>query len=64
MTITVVDRGVWQASDPEPAFGRGLQLMRTLMDEVEVEALDPGTKVVLRRRVAAALFMAGAERPD
>ncbi len=50
LTITVVDRGAWSGTDPDPARGRGLPLMRTLMDDVEVEPLDPGTKVVLRRR--------------
>ena len=66
VTITVVDHGVWLASDPDPARGRGIPLMRTLMDDVEVERLDPGTKVVLRRRVVplGAPAMAGAERPD
>jgi anti-sigma regulatory factor (Ser/Thr protein kinase) len=65
ITITVEDHGVWRASDPDPARGRGMPLMRTLMDDVEVEALDPGTKVILRRRVAplGAPAMAGAERP-
>ena len=40
--------------------------MRTLMDDVEVERLDPGTKVILRRRVVplGAPAMAGAERPE
>jgi PAS domain S-box-containing protein len=64
LTITVVDHGVWRASDPDPVRGRGIPLMRTLMDDVEVQALDPGTKVVLRRRVAplGTEAMAGAER--
>jgi anti-sigma regulatory factor (Ser/Thr protein kinase) len=52
LTITVVDRGAWSGADPDPARGRGLPLMRTLMDDVQVEPLEPGTKVVLRRRLA------------
>ncbi len=31
--------------------GRGLPLMRALMDEVEVETTEAGTSVVLRRRL-------------
>jgi serine phosphatase RsbU (regulator of sigma subunit)/anti-sigma regulatory factor (Ser/Thr protein kinase) len=64
VTITVIDRGMWRASDPDPARGRGMPLMRTLMDEVEVEPLDPGTKVILRRHVPLSVHaMAGVERP-
>jgi serine/threonine-protein kinase RsbW len=54
LRISVEDRGDWRTADPDPARGRGLPLMRTLMDVVEIERLDPGTRVVLSRRVDAA----------
>jgi anti-sigma regulatory factor (Ser/Thr protein kinase) len=50
--LSVVDHGDWRAGRPDPARGRGLPLMRTLMDDVDIELLDPGTRVVLRRNVA------------
>jgi len=47
--MSVVDRGDWRTGHPDPARGRGLPLMRTLMDDVAIERLDPGTRVVLTR---------------
>ena len=50
--ITVRDYGAWRA----PRLGdqgRGLSLMRALMDAVEVTPTPEGTTVVLRRRVAS-----------
>ena len=52
LRLSVVDHGDWRAGRPDPARGRGLPLMRTLMDDVDIELLDPGTRVVLRRNVA------------
>jgi serine/threonine-protein kinase RsbW len=50
--VTVTDRGSWLDADPEPSRGRGLSLMRTLMDEVDLQAGPGGTRVVLRRQLA------------
>jgi anti-sigma regulatory factor (Ser/Thr protein kinase) len=48
--ITVRDYGAWrQPGDGDP--GRGLSLMRALMDEVEVTPGPEGTTVRLRRRL-------------
>lgn len=46
--IVVRDRGRWRDGD-SPDRGRGLELMRALMDDVEVEHKQTGTRVTLRR---------------
>jgi PAS domain S-box-containing protein len=53
VVVRVRDRGRWHegASDDR---GRGLPLMRALMDEVEIEVLADGTMVRMRRRLGAA----------
>ena len=53
LRICVEDNGEWRDTDPDPARGRGLALMRTLMDDVDIEPLHPGTRIVLRRAVGA-----------
>ncbi len=55
--ITVRDHGSWK-STTSPDRGRGLELMRELMDGVEVEGSDLGSTIALRRRLRAP-----AERP-
>jgi serine/threonine-protein kinase RsbW len=45
----VVDRGQWRGEPSAPPRGKGLVLMRGLVDEVRVEPGDSGTRVVLRR---------------
>ena len=51
ITITVRDRGKWREGDSNDDRGRGLELMRALMDDVEVEQGKTGSTVVLRRRL-------------
>src|SRR6185437_13441731 len=46
--VTVRDRGRWR-EQRDVGRGRGLQIMRELMDDVEVRHDDDGTTVVLRR---------------
>ena len=48
--ITVRDTGRWRVPGEE-GRGRGLAVMRELMDDVEIEPLDDGTTVRLRRRL-------------
>jgi PAS domain S-box-containing protein len=48
--IAVRDHGSWR-SEREDDHGRGLELMRTLMDTVAVEPGEQGTTVSLRRRL-------------
>ena len=49
--LAVRDHGSWR-SEREDDHGRGLELMRTLMDTVAVEPGPEGTTVSLRRRLA------------
>lgn len=61
VVVSVRDQGRWRdgASDGR---GRGLPLMRALMDEVEVERHAGGTTVRMRRRLSAAAPSPGPER--
>ena len=47
----VRDHGRWRDSRSGPG-GRGIEMMRSLMDEVEVTPAEGGTTVHLRRAVA------------
>ena len=49
--LAVRDHGSWRAERDDDQ-GRGLELMRTLMDTVAVEPGEDGTTVSLRRRLA------------
>jgi PAS domain S-box-containing protein len=49
--ICVRDRGTWRTS-PGPERGRGLELMRRLMDDVDVQSGPNGTTVWLRKRLS------------
>jgi anti-sigma regulatory factor (Ser/Thr protein kinase) len=51
--VAVTDTGRWRDSGREDA-GRGLDLMRELMDDVVIESGSAGTTVTMRRRLAAA----------
>ena len=48
--IAVRDTGRWRSPGNE-ARGRGLSVMRELMDEVEIEPSEQGTTVTMRRRL-------------
>jgi serine phosphatase RsbU (regulator of sigma subunit)/anti-sigma regulatory factor (Ser/Thr protein kinase) len=50
VTVEVRDRGAWR-DQRDPRRGRGLAVMRTLMDDVSVTSTDGGTNVRLRRRL-------------
>ena len=54
IAITVRDQGTWREPAETPHRGRGLPLMRKLMDVVEVTSRPAGTTVQMRRRLAAA----------
>lgn len=49
--ISVRDRGTWQTATG-PERGRGLELMRRLMDDVEVQHTSGGTTVRMRKVLA------------
>ena len=50
VTLTVTDTGEWRES-VDVGRGRGISLMRGLMDKVSVDGGHPGTTVELRRRL-------------
>lgn len=50
VVLAIRDRGNWRAPRGENR-GRGLGLMKTFMDEVEVTPGDTGTEVRMRRRI-------------
>jgi serine phosphatase RsbU (regulator of sigma subunit)/anti-sigma regulatory factor (Ser/Thr protein kinase) len=50
VTVEVRDRGAWR-DQRDPRRGRGLAVMRELMDDVNVTSNDGGTNVRLRRRL-------------
>lgn len=52
VNITVTDRGRWRDNSPERGGGRGLVLIRELMDEVEVTRAEEGTTVTMKRRLS------------
>ena len=51
--ITVRDHGSWREVGSRTTGGRGLGLMRALMDSVEVARGPDGTVVRMRRRIGA-----------
>jgi anti-sigma regulatory factor (Ser/Thr protein kinase) len=51
VTVTVTDRGRWREARGQNR-GRGLPLMRGLMESVDVVPAEGGTSVVLRRTLA------------
>jgi PAS domain S-box-containing protein len=54
LTVCVRDRGTWREPQVTPDRGRGLPLMRKLMDDVEVQPRPGGTTILMRRRLSAA----------
>jgi anti-sigma regulatory factor (Ser/Thr protein kinase) len=53
LEIRVIDHGEWKYGHGDPERGRGMHIMRSLVDDVEVVRRDGGgTTVVLRRREA------------
>jgi serine/threonine-protein kinase RsbW len=52
--VRVADHGVWVAGPGELARGRGLQLIRQVMDEVDIVHGPGGTTVTMRRTRRAA----------
>ena len=49
--LTVRDTGRWRTARP-PAGGRGLEIMRALLDGVKVDSDDEGTVVTLTKRLS------------
>jgi anti-sigma regulatory factor (Ser/Thr protein kinase) len=55
LTIVVRDHGCWRDRGPDVGRGRGLNLMRSLMDEVVVEPGREGTCVTMKRAIKSSL---------
>jgi anti-sigma regulatory factor (Ser/Thr protein kinase) len=51
VTITVRDTGAWRTARAEGG-GRGLKIMRELVDEVKIASDEEGTTVQLRKRIS------------
>jgi anti-sigma regulatory factor (Ser/Thr protein kinase) len=52
VTVTVVDDGRWRTVRPRGG-GRGLEIMRGLMDTVDVDSSEQGTRVTMTKRLAS-----------
>ncbi len=50
LRIEISDRGRWFDSEPNDERGRGILLMNSLMDSVQIESNGSGTTVTLERR--------------
>jgi serine phosphatase RsbU (regulator of sigma subunit)/anti-sigma regulatory factor (Ser/Thr protein kinase) len=50
VTVTVVDHGGWRAPRGENR-GRGLAIMETTMDELDVRRTERGTRIVMRKEL-------------
>ena len=50
LSIEISDRGRWFEPEPNDERGRGILLMNSLMDSVEIESNGAGTTVTLERR--------------
>ena len=51
LEITVDDQGTWREPVADDARGRGIQLMRGLMDRAEIQQTADGTTVLLEQRL-------------
>jgi anti-sigma regulatory factor (Ser/Thr protein kinase) len=54
LTIRIADEGRWRQVPAPGDRGRGLPLMRAVMDTVDVRSGEDGTVVTMRRRLAVA----------
>jgi serine phosphatase RsbU (regulator of sigma subunit)/anti-sigma regulatory factor (Ser/Thr protein kinase) len=52
ITVTVRDFGRWRTTSP-PGGGRGLQIMRALLDSVEIGSEGTGTVVTMTKRLSS-----------
>ena len=52
LIVEISDKGTWRAPRQD-GHGRGMTLMRRLMDSVTVRDNDPGTTVVMRTQIGS-----------
>ena len=53
VVLRICDQGRWRTAEPRSQRGHGLRLMRVLMDGIDIASVRDGTRVELRRRLAA-----------
>jgi anti-sigma regulatory factor (Ser/Thr protein kinase)/putative methionine-R-sulfoxide reductase with GAF domain len=53
VTVTVRDIGRWRTTRP-PGGGRGLEIMRSLLDDLQVDSDEEGTVVTMTKRLSRA----------
>jgi anti-sigma regulatory factor (Ser/Thr protein kinase) len=53
LSLAVRDFGAWTAADEASFRGRGLGMIRDLMDTVEITSSSAGTKILMRRTLRA-----------
>ena len=51
LMIEIADHGHWRNRPPRPDGGRGLGIMRAVMDDVAIDARPTGTRVHLRKHL-------------
>ena len=49
--LRVVDQGTWRSNEPDPRRGRGLAIVRSVMDTVDLDHGAGPTTVVMERRL-------------
>lgn len=49
IVIRIIDHGSWRFGPSDPNRGRGLHIMRSLADGIEIMPREDGTTVILRR---------------
>jgi anti-sigma regulatory factor (Ser/Thr protein kinase) len=52
VVLRIVDRGTWRYGEGQPDRGRGMHIMRSLVDDMEVFRQREGTTIVLRKQLS------------
>jgi anti-sigma regulatory factor (Ser/Thr protein kinase)/anti-anti-sigma regulatory factor len=62
--VTVSDHGRWRGAPVEPGYrGRGLTIMRSFMDSVEIDHDDDGTTVMMERQLGFPVMIEDGSTP-
>ena len=64
VVLRICDHGQWRSAAVRTERGHGLRLMRVLMDAIDIASAGQGTRVELRRRLAAREEPAGEDGVD
>ena len=52
VVLRIVDQGTWRYGEGQPDRGRGMHIMRSLVDDMEVFRQREGTTIVLRKQLS------------